>query len=146
MKQIIETKMVEQTTVRFVAKDGREFQGENAEKRCEDYERRLNTAGIEKEFEKLNKAYITLPLIDWVSCDCGVYVTTLNSEDDFNVLVDYYCVHNSDFDAEWYKPKTFPATVIVTEEDSGYISIYKGSVAKIIEEMNAARNILASYV
>ena len=39
MKEIRTIKMVEQTEVKFVADDGKEFIGENAERDCRDYER-----------------------------------------------------------------------------------------------------------
>ena len=62
MKEIKETKLVEQTTVKFIATDGKEFMGENAEKDCAEYEKRLHMEEIEKRFVNLDRKEIAFPI------------------------------------------------------------------------------------
>ena len=50
MKEIRTIKFVEQTEVKFVADDGREFIGENAERDCRDYERTQDRKKVEQAF------------------------------------------------------------------------------------------------
>ena len=111
MKEIRETKLVEQTTVRFIANDGTEFMDEQE---CIIYERRLNKEKLEKEYKKLNPIEITIPFLDWDP----MWVTkiTLKTEADFDTVVDYF-----ESTSRWMdtcgltenKPAEFPATMLI---------------------------------
>jgi hypothetical protein len=143
MKQIIETKMVEQTTIRFIANDGKEFIGENAEKDCVQYERRLDKEKCEKEFKKLNPVYLNIPFLDWFTEDARVLLITFNSEADFETAIDYYKSQSNWTDCNFTedKPINYPQTMVLIE---GYdwVDNYRGDTKKIIDNLLEAHLIL----
>lgn len=63
MKEIRETKLVEQTTVKFIAVDGKEFTNE---KECLTYERRLDEGRVKRAFEKLIKEKFSFDFVDFL--------------------------------------------------------------------------------
>lgn len=117
MKEIRETKLVEQTTVRFIACDGKEFDNE---KECVSYERRLDKEKLEKEYKKLHPVSLSLPLIDYAGT-CYADLITVNSEEDFDTIVDYYQSLSSYMDTyglEDDRPTEYPKQmIIVSGED-----------------------------
>lgn len=119
MKEIRTIKMVEQTFVKFIANDGKEFENENE---CAVYERRLNKEKCEKEFKKLNPILISIPFIDWGN-QFEVYKITLNHESDIYVIEDYLKTDCSyrDVDLCYNKPTEYPCTRILLV-DEGYAS------------------------
>lgn len=113
MKEIRETKLVEQTTVRYIACDGKEF---TDEKECVVYERRLDKEKTEKEFKKLKPIKLDFPFMDVGGYVEAAYLITFKSEADFDTAVDYYASKSQWMDLEnlvYYKPETFPETMIV---------------------------------
>lgn len=70
MKEIRTIKMVEQTEVKFIADDGTEFVGENAERDCWEYERQRSECKVKDAFNRLDAKRIDMPLIDWY-CECA---------------------------------------------------------------------------
>ena len=147
MKEIRITKMVEQTEVKFVADDGMEFIGANAEQECKIYERTQNEEKVVNEFKKLKPKWITVPLVDWVGCgENEVISVTVNDEIEFDTTVkDYYYIKSPtymDFSAfESKKPTSFPANIILV---SGYEWVdifgsaedFKEALMKTIEQLN----------
>ena len=119
MKEIRTIKMVEQTEVKFVADDGKEFIGEHAESECKRYERTKNEEKVINEFKKLRPKWIYVPLIDWVGCgENEIISVTVNDEIEFDTTVrDYYHIKSPnymDFDGfESKKPKEFPANIVI---------------------------------
>lgn len=114
MKEIRRTKLVEVEDVKFIANDGKEFTGDNAEKECIDYERNLDRERVEKEFKKLNPRYIELPCVEWFCFNAEIVAVTVNNEYDYEVTLKDHFYHCCDFvDWEENKPKSFPQDIIV---------------------------------
>ena len=106
MKQIIETKMVEQTTVRFVACDGKEF---STEYECETYERRMNYEQVEKRFKALSP--ICIPFM--LNCDDEAWCVTVHNYAEFDTCIDYCCCQSKWMEVSYLEelaPNTFPYT------------------------------------
>lgn len=119
MKQIIETKLVEQRTEKFVADDGTEFIGEGAEQKCRDYERRKDADKCKKEFEKLNPVYLDFPFTDW-SGDCSIYKVHLKNNSDLIKVIDYEENCSGSWFDNYLTEKTYhyPCDVIVYVSDN----------------------------
>ena len=115
MTEIRTTKMVEQTEVKFVAKDGMEFMGENAKSECETYERRLDVDMVIKEFNRLDAKEISIPVAHfWYGDDMYAYKITLNSKRDYIALIDYLEIIKGVWDKNSIKePANYPDTIII---------------------------------
>lgn len=127
MKQIIEIKMVEQKTVRFVANDGKEFIGENAEHECATYERRLDTEKVKKAFERLDIKPIQMPFIEFWYGDYGrMWQVTLNNKQEYYALVDYMIQEEGICTSEMYvkEPKEYPYTTLIAS-GCEWLYVYK---------------------
>lgn len=143
MKEIRTIRMVEQTEVKFIADDGKEFATENE---CRIYERTQNEDRVVKEFKKLKPKWINVPLVDWVGCgENEIISVTINDEVDFDTTVkDYYYIKSPaymDFSGfESKKPKEFPANIVLV---SGYEWVdifgseedFKTALMKTIEQL-----------
>ena len=139
MKQIIETKMVEQTTVTFVADDGKVFTGNNAEKECKEHERRLDTDKLKRKFEKLKREYIRFPFGDFSGND-EYYIVHLNDENDLQTVVDYEAGMNSRWFDDYVSEQTFafPCDVLIQVTES-YIDAYdEETIQNCINELKEA--------
>lgn len=137
MKEIRTTRMIEQTEVKFVADDGKEFVGKDAEQECKTYERTKNNEKVINAFKKLKPKWINVPLFDWVS-DGEIISVTVNDEVDFDITVkDYYYIKSphwmdfSNFDAK--RPQTFPANIVLVS-GCEWVDIY-GSEYDLKEEL-----------
>lgn len=86
MKQITETKLVEQTTTRFFADDGKEFKTEDD---CKRYEKTLYEERYKKLFDSVNHKEIDLPLLDW-ACEANAYIIRMNNASEYRITVDYF--------------------------------------------------------
>ena len=116
MTEIRTTKMVEQTEIKFVANDGMEFIGENAKTKCEDYERRLDEARVEKEFNKLDVKFLDVPVAKWwYGDDMYAFKITLYSKKDYIALMDYLSVVKGVWDGHEpiKEPITYPCTTVI---------------------------------
>lgn len=138
MKEIRTTRMVEQTEVKFIADDGKEFTTENE---CKTYERTQNETRVVNEFKKLKPKWIDIPFIDWVGCENEVISVTVNDETDFDITVrDYYYIKSPnwmDFDGfESKKPKEFPANIVLVS-GCEWVDIF-GSEEELIEALKKA--------
>ena len=118
MKEIRETKMVEQTTVKFIADDGKEF---NDRVECQVYERNKDREMLEAKLKTVMTA-IEIPILEW----CGWYaykVKARNVDDIINLYTrfgdDYYCF--KDFE-EFFE---FDKVVYLVVNEDGYPSFYK---------------------
>jgi hypothetical protein len=138
MKEIRETKLVEQTTVKWVANDGKEF---STERDCAAHERRCDTEKCEKEYKKLHPKYLDIPYIDWCG-NCTVEIVTMESERDFDVIVDYFA-SVSDYmdisDLERSKPTEFPCAKVVVS-DEGYVTFSNWSTEEVKNKLLDAAN------
>lgn len=117
MKEIRTIRMVEQTEVKFVADDGKEFL---TEKECKDYERRGGEAKVKAAFERLKVIKLELPLISWYG-DNEMWVITLNNERDWITLMDYIDVFKDPYEFQIDEPTEYPCTKVISfESDSIY--------------------------
>ena len=140
MKEVITIKMVEQTTTKYIADDGREF---NKENECREYELGKKRKDVETRFNLIEKTKIDIPLLDCYKGEGCVYKITFNSREDVNALVDYYTLFHFHMDyvyAEIKKITSFPFTTLM---DEGYDSIYflsedilRKDIAKLIEQLD----------
>ena len=101
MKEIRETKLVEQTTVKFIAVDGKEFTNE---KECLAYERRLDREKVTRAFEKLVKEKFRFDFINYFIGGNTFYLLDLKNVEDFYTVEDYFTINNF-FDIELIEPK-----------------------------------------
>lgn len=145
MKEIRVTKMVEVTEVKFVANDGKEFIGDNAERECEKHERLMNEEKLKNEFNRLNPKYIHFPIVDWFRCDAGVLTVHLEKEYDFDVtLCDYYESQSDYMELDYFKeskPEIFPCDLVILKGEY-WVSIF-GTVEELNKEMLVALKELA---
>lgn len=139
MKEIRTIKMVEVTDVKFVADDGKEFVGENAERDCRDYERTCDRKKVEKAFERVEMTELKLPFIDWFCDEQAIYRVQLNSRTDFFAMMDYFNVIWSVCDNGIKAPTAYPYTMLVSYSyDSVYEYTYdlKAQLQKALEQFN----------
>ena len=139
MKEMRTTKMVEVTDVKFVADDGKEFVGENAERDCRDYERTKDQNRVKKAFDRVDCTNLNLSFAQWLG-DYSVYKVKLNSKSDFVAMMDYFNVVEGVYDNYMREPAAYPHTMIVISSDS-YVDEYTGNLLdefqKAIAQLNA---------
>ena len=123
MKEIRTIRMVEQTDVKFVADDGKEFVGENAERDCMNYERTRDRKKVEEAFARLDFTEFKMPFIDWFSEENGFYRIVLNSKKDFVAMNDYFKIVWNVFDNEIAEPINYPCTKLIYYS-YGYVGDY----------------------
>lgn len=140
MKEIKETKLVEKTIVKFIANDGKEFIGENAEYECKRYEMNLDKEKFEKEFKKLDVKEIRIPLLDFFFNDVSLYKVNLKNEYEFNTFIDYV---RKDYDFVGFDvciklPETYPYKAFIVIGDY-WADEYKGDLKfeleKVLEQL-----------
>lgn len=125
MKEIRETKMVEQTTVKFVAEDGKVFDDEMV---CKAHEKTVNKECAELVMAQLGVVSCKMPFVDWeTGYDHFVYSVELNCEYDFLLFKDAMMKLNEWADFEVEKPKEYPCKKLIytTEGWIGEITNFK---------------------
>lgn len=139
MKEIRTIKMVEQTEVKFVADDGKEFIGENAERNCRDYERTCDKNKVEKAFKRVDMMKLDMPFVSWFTDECCFYKVQLNSRADFIAMMDYFNVVWNVYDNYIEEPETYPYAMIVAS-GYDYVNEYSGNIKaelqKVLEQFN----------
>lgn len=133
MKEIRTIKMVEHTEVKFVADDGKEFTGENAERDCRDYERTCDVNKVKKAFERVELIELKMPFVDWFSDEYGFYRVFLNSRSDYIAMMDYFNVVWNVWDNSIEEPQAYPYTMIVSSS-CDYVCEYKRDIKTELEE------------
>lgn len=133
MKEIRTIKMVEQTEVKFIADDGKEFIGENAERDCRDYERTRDKKKVEQAFNRLDATELNIPFVKWWSDDWGFWKIILNSKSDFIAMMDYFNVVCDVFDNAIEEPSSYPYTMIVSES-CDYVCEYKKDIKEELQK------------
>lgn len=138
MKEIRTIKMVEQTEVKFVADDGKEFIGEHAESECATYERTRNEKKVEEAFKRLDAIELKMPFIDWFSDENELWKIILNSKSDYIAMMDYFKVIRRAYDFSIKEPIEYPYTMIVSESYE-YVCEYtrdlKDELQKALEQL-----------
>lgn len=137
MKEIRETKLVEQTTVKFIAVDGKEF---TDEKECLAHERRLDQGRVKRAFEKLIKEKFSFDFINYFMGDNNFYILDLERTEDFYTVEDYFTINNY-FDIDLTEPEKFPATILVFDHNDYVDQIrnideFKTNITKILDKLN----------
>ena len=139
MKEIRTIKMVEVTDVKFIADDGKEFVGDNAERDCRDYERTKDVERVKKAFNRLEATELNIPLVEWVNCDCGFWKILLNSKSDYVAMMDYFDVIRNIYDNNIKEPSEYPYTMTVYESYDyacEYDRDIKEDLQKALEQFN----------
>jgi hypothetical protein len=139
MKEIRTIKMVEQTEVKFIADDGKEFVGENAERDCRDYERQKDEVKVKEAFERLDAVELNMPMLDWFCGESEIWKIRLESKKDYYTMTDYFKVVRYCCDNYTEMPKEFPCTMIVMkgyECISDYCGNLKENLQKMIEQLD----------
>lgn len=144
MTKLVETKMVEQTTTKFIADDGKEFATETE---CKNYERTQNEGKVVNEFKKLSPKWIDVPLVDWVGCGENEVISVIvKSEIEYDTTVrDYYYIKSPRYMdlscLESKKPKEFPADIVLVSgcewvDVFGSKEDFKKALMKTIEQLD----------
>lgn len=133
MKQVITKQMVEQTTTKWVAEDGKEFDEECA---CRRYEFKNKKDKIQFEFQKLNPITIPSPFLHEYDNEYGALLIHLTDKTDLCRFIDY-CESNypdvfsyKQFKIEEWK---FPTTIILQNTDDS--AWYYKPCNSLIEEL-----------
>lgn len=123
MKEVRETKLVEQTTVRFYSDDGKEFSSEEECRKYEalqDNEKELVDIKYEDVSNVLSRVRALSQMFDGV---LNIKKVCINTQDDLNKLLNYY---------KKYYPKkkiinkiTYKTTCIILERESS-VEMYNG--------------------
>lgn len=138
MKEIRTIKMVEVTDVKFVADDGKEFVGANAENDCATYEHQKNVSKVKEAFSRLDAVRISVPLVNWYCDEAEVWQIVLESKKDYLSMTDYFTVVENCYDNYTEMPKEFPYTMnVVVSYD--YFGEYKSNIK---EELMKALELL----
>ena len=139
MKEIRTIKMVEQVEVKFIADDGKEFIGENAERDCVTYERQCNEHKVKEAFKRLDAKIIEMPFVDWYCETAETWKITLESKKDYYTMIDYFKVVRGCYDNYVEMPTEFPCTLIVQkgwECISDYCGDLKTQLQKVLEQLD----------
>ena len=139
MKEIRTIKMVEQTEVKFIAEDGKEFIGENAEQECKTHERRMHEDQVKREFEKLGAVKIDIPMANWYIDEAMFWRVKLNSKKDYLTIQDYFEVVYQLSECYMTEPKEYPYTMTVAlgyDYYDEYRSNIKEELQKALDQLN----------
>jgi len=128
MKEIRETKMVEQTTVKFVADDGKEFD--------KDYDCRIYEAQQNKEMlrAKLDGVLteVNLHIMEWWNCSTIYKVKVKTVEDIANI---YAFVDDNYSTYEEFKTQLpIGKTVYIVVSEDGYSNFYDYDLAEELKK------------
>ena len=136
MKEIRTIRFVEVTDVKFVADDGKEFVGENAERDCKDYERTRDKKKVEAAFKRLDFIELKMPFVDWFSDEQGYYKINLNSKTDYIAMMDYFNIVWHVYDNSIEEPKEYPYNMTVWVS-CDCVGEYKRDIkAELMEALN----------
>lgn len=113
MKEIRTITMVQQVEVKYIANDGKEFTGEDAETRCETYERQQNKAKVKEAFERLDAVQINIPILDYFCSEAEVWKIKLENKRDYYSMVDYFKAVKGKYENYVEMPEEFPCIKVV---------------------------------
>lgn len=141
MKEIRTIKMIEQTEIKFVADDGKEFTGINAERECRIYEHSKNKEWVKRNFAHVEFEHVDIPILDFVLCDSAIYRAVLNSKLDFIAMMNYVDIIWGVSDNSIKEPESYPHTMFI-HRDCEYATSYSGNLE---EEFEKTLNQLRSH-
>lgn len=116
MKEIRTIKMIESVEVKFFADDGKEF---TTEQECRVYELQKEKDKLKMMYEELNPICVKSPVLDWLSCESGIDIVTVNNQREYNIAK-AYLKHSSYVDWDVEEPKEYPDTLTIYWND-GYV-------------------------
>lgn len=134
MKEIRTIRMVEHTEIKFVADDGKEFTGPNAERECRIHEYSKNKERVTRNFAHVDFKHIEFPFLKYVFCDSTLYRAVLNSKLDFAAMMDYIDIVWDISDNYIKEPQSYPCTMFVYR-DCEYVSAYSGNLEDELENI-----------
>lgn len=128
MKEIRETKMVEQTTVKFVAFDGTEF---DKDYDCRVYEAKKNSGILKAKLDGV-LTEVKLHIMEWWNCSTVYKVKARNKEDILNI----YAYVDDSYESFEYYEKSIPIgeTIYMVVNEDGYANFYNFDLAKELKE------------
>ena len=133
MKEIRTIKMVEQVSVKFIADDGKEFVGDNAERDCRDYERTRDKKKVEDAFKRLDAVELKMPFVEWWSDENGFWRIILESKKDYFAMIDYFKVIRGVYEIYIEEPTEYPYTMIASESYD-YLNEYPRSLEEELQK------------
>ena len=142
MKEVRETKLVEQTTVKWFSDDGKEFPTEFA---CRAYERMQKSDSIEKAYERIKISELEFPFQDW-NGDCYVDLLKLKSYDDYKVVLDYLetTLNCEDIDCE--EPDSYPCLKVLVFNEYYAHFAYEEDITKMLTECEKMMTIIEKAI
>ena len=114
MKEIIETKFVEQKTVKYVADDGKEFYNERD---CRSYELSKDREKIKLMYESLNPVTTGTNVMDWFACGAAIDVVVSHNEREFDIIKAYF--KSVCYDVYLEAPKEYPHRHVIFSDENG---------------------------
>ena len=139
MKEIRTIKMIEQTEIKFVADDGKEFVGDNAERNCRDYERTCSKRKVEEEFKRVDFKELKMPFVNWFGDEWSYYRAVLNSRRDYVAMMDYFNVVWNVYDNDIKEPTSYPYTMTISYS-CDYVCEYNRDIKEELEKALAQFN------
>lgn len=139
MKEIRTIKMVEQTEVKFIAEDGKEFIGEHAENECATYERRINREKVVDAFNRLDAKILDVSFVQmWYGDYARMWQVTLNSKKDYFTLIDYLIIDQGIYsgDCDIPEPKEYPCTMRIAA-GCEWACAYNGDLKQELQDILA---------
>lgn len=130
MKEIRETKLVEQTTVKYVADDGKEF---DKSCDCRIYEAKENKEMLRAKLDGV-LTEVNLHIMKWWDLSTVYKVKARNAEDIVNI---YAFVDDNDcfYTYEEFKAKLpIGETIYILASEDGYAHFYEYDLAKELKE------------
>lgn len=113
MKEIIETKFVEQRTVKYVADDGREFDNERD---CRSYELSKDRDKIKLMYESLNPVTAGANVMDWFESGATIDVVVSHNEREFDIIKAYF--ESACYEVDLSEPNEYPHRHIIFSSDN----------------------------
>ena len=120
-----EERIITDTRTVFIADDGTEFDGYNAEMKCKEYEKNKEIYKLESEIKKYQideyEGLFPFPVYDeWRDCDCLWY--NIKNKDEYDLIEKYYDLKDKN-DIYFSEPKSYSAIMCAVEYD-GYTDGY----------------------
>ena len=142
MKEVRETKLVEQTTVKWFSDDGKEFDSELA---CKNYERGLKGETAKKAYERLVIAELEFPFQEWVG-DLRVDLIKLKSYDDYRTVIDYFEYEMRHDMIDCKEPENYPCLRVAVYDEYWAEFAYENGIEGMLEQCEKIMTIVEKAI
>ena len=142
MKEVRETKLVEQTTITWFSDDGKKF---DSEWECKDYERRLKGEPTEKAYKRLVIAELEFPFQNW-SGECFVDLVKLKSYDDYRTVMDYLEIVLRCDEIECKEPENYPCLKVIVSDEYYAAFAYENGITEMLEQCEKMMTIVEKAI